>query len=338
MSKRVPEVSILMPVYNASSFLQECINSIIAQSEQNWELIAVDDFSIDNSWTILNHYAFQDQRITCLKNNKKGIIPALRLAFENSIGDLITRMDADDIMPIDKIFSLKTLLEIRGNSFIATGLIKYFPEETVQDGFRLYEKWLNNLSSKETNYEEIYKECVIPSPCWMISRSDLIKAGAFNSDIYPEDYDLCFRLRNAGIKVSSVNKIMHFWRDHECRVSRNGENYADNKFLDLKMHHFIPNDYKKEKQLILWGAGKKGKLIAQALIQNKIPFHWICNNPSKIGHNIYGVSLKSASEFPFGKNQQVIMAVAQRNSGLEIVQSLNKFKADNNSFEYFCFC
>jgi len=338
MSNILPDVSILMPVYNEALYLQECLNSIIAQDELNWELIAVDDFSTDNSWTILTQYASQDHRIKCLKNHQKGIIPALRLAFEISIGDMITRMDADDIMPKEKISSLKSLLHKRGQSHVATGLVKYFSEKEIQGGYQSYEKWLNDLSLSETNYSEIYKECVIPSPCWMIYRSDLIKCGSFSSDIYPEDYDLCFRLRNAGIKIATVKEIMHYWRDHESRISRNGENYADNKFLDLKMYHFILNDHKKDKQLVLWGAGKKGKLIAQELNQKNIPFHWVCNNASKIGHNIYDVILRSARDFPLGENQQVIMAVAQKNAGLEIVERLSKIKTENNSFEYFCFC
>ena len=92
-----------MPVRNASKYLDECLQSIINQTEEKWELLAVDDHSSDESLDLLKTYAAKDHRVKVYKNNGKGIIPALRLAFENSLGNLITRMDADDIMLPQKL-------------------------------------------------------------------------------------------------------------------------------------------------------------------------------------------------------------------------------------------
>ena len=92
-----------MPVYNAQDFLIETIDSILNQSNSNWELLAVDDFSTDNSFQILQSFERKDSRIKAFKNAEKGIIPALQLAYIQSNGVLISRMDADDLMPIDKL-------------------------------------------------------------------------------------------------------------------------------------------------------------------------------------------------------------------------------------------
>ena len=97
------KISILMPVKNAESFLTECLDSIISQSYENWELIAVDDGSSDDSLQILKNYEQSDQRITAYRNDGVGIIDALRLAYNYSQGGMITRMDADDIMTSDKL-------------------------------------------------------------------------------------------------------------------------------------------------------------------------------------------------------------------------------------------
>ena len=84
------KVSILMPVKNTENYLEECLNSILIQNEQNWELIVVDDFSTDKSWQILNDFAKKDARIKVFKNKNSGIIGALQLALMKSSGEMIT--------------------------------------------------------------------------------------------------------------------------------------------------------------------------------------------------------------------------------------------------------
>ena len=104
-------ISILMPVKNTALFLNECLDSIVNQNELNFELIAIDDHSTDESYSILSNYSSKDSRIKVFKNSGKGIIEALRLAYKKSSGSLITRMDSDDIMSINKLKVLKTNLE-----------------------------------------------------------------------------------------------------------------------------------------------------------------------------------------------------------------------------------
>lgn len=307
-------VSILMPVYNAADFLEQTIQSIRDQSYANWQLIAVDDFSDDNSLSILKTWSAKDKRIHSFSNQEKGIIHALRCAYDNSHGEYISRMDADDLMHRDKILLLKNRLRQKGKGYVAIGLVKYFSDTELGEGYKNYEKWLNQLSQAESNYSDIYKECVIPSPCWMVHRADLDLAGAFESKLYPEDYDLCFRFRNCGLAPTAVDQIIHYWRDHSNRSSRNDPNYADNSFLNLKMFHFILSDYNSAKKLVLWGAGKKAKHIAQLLLKENISFDWLCENSKKIGHAIYGVLLEDAAEYVFKANSQLLLSVAQRNA------------------------
>ncbi|MCW9041214.1 MAG: glycosyltransferase, partial [Flavobacteriales bacterium] len=79
-------ISIIMPVKNTSLYLSECLNSIINQTEKNWELIAVNDHSTDNSKEILASFANQDNRIKVWDNTGNGIIDALQLAYSKSSG------------------------------------------------------------------------------------------------------------------------------------------------------------------------------------------------------------------------------------------------------------
>jgi len=301
-----------MPVKNTESFLSECLDSIIQQTYSNWELIAIDDHSTDASAEILNSYSNQDKRIIVHKNHGSGIIPALQLGYKSSKGKFITRMDSDDLMTPSKLQFFISILQKKGLGHIAVGLVKYISQNQLGEGYKLYEQWLNKLTTDGNNYSEIYKECSIPSPNWMVHRSDFENCLAFQSALYPEDYDLAFRFRKAQIKVAPVNEVTHLWRDHPQRASRNDANYSDNRFTSLKIKHFKEDDYMSVKQLILWGAGAKGKAIALELNKVAIPFKWISNNPKKIGHVIYEVELEEADLRSIAQDAQVIVAVSNQ--------------------------
>lgn len=323
-----------MPVKNAAEFLDECFQSIINQTYPDWELIAVDDHSTDDTNKILTSYSSQYTKIKPVINQGHGIIHALRTAYSLSSGDTITRMDADDIMPINKLEKLFDKLVSVGPGHLVVGLVRYFPEDVINEGYRKYEAWLNELTLKEINFVEIYKECSIPSPNWLVHREDLDKCGAFNSEIYPEDYDLAFRFKAAGLQLKGVNEVTHLWRDHPARSSRNDPNYSDNRFTHLKVKYFSSLDYEPTNKLFLWGAGNKGKAIAKELIDLRLDFEWVCNNPKKIGHDIYGKKISGTESLSNGDISQVIIAVSTKNETVGISQYLS----DNAQLKPFFFC
>ena len=327
-------ISIIMPVRNAAVYLPECIESIIAQSHSDWELIAVDDHSADGSYAILKNYAGSEKRIRVIKNQGRGITPALISGYNLARGSYVSRMDADDKMPIDKLLTLKNALDLDGQGHVATGLVLYFADYPLGDGFKNYELWLNSLTRRNNNLTEIYKECPIASPNWLMYRTDFDKCGAFHSDSYPEDYDLVFRMRAAGMQVTGVPQLTHKWRDSKNRASRTDDNYADNRFSTMKVKYFLQQDYSAEETLVLWGAGPKGKALAKELTNNDINFSWISNNTKKIGHNIYGTVVAPISNLRQLGNCQIIIAVSQQGAKAEILATLN----ENNIANYYFFC
>lgn len=306
-----------MPAKNALPYLPDCLDSILKQSYSNWELCVVNDHSDDGTNAVLQAYAKKDSRIKVFQNKGKGIIQGLRLAYANSRGEYITRMDADDIMPAYKLKILLGILLENGKKTLATGAVKYISDKPLGNGYLRYQDWLNGLANSGTYWQEIYKECVIASPCWMLYREDLEDCGAFHADTYPEDYDLCFRFREKNLKVVASSEILHYWRDYASRSSRTDDNYADNRFLDLKVHYFLKLDYNPKQVLHLWGAGKKGKTIAKKLLEKNIPFRWLCDNPNKIGHNIYGVILEAPEELKTGQ-YMILVAKPEEQAKIKI--------------------
>lgn len=318
-----PLVSILTPFKNTASFLEDCLESIQNQTYTHWELLIVDDHSTDNSYEIVERFANNDARIKLIKNTGNGIIEALRVAFKNSQGLMITRMDSDDIMIPEKLEVLANNLIESGQGHIAVGKVKYFAENGVNPGYKRYENWLNGLTQNGTNFSEIYKECVIPSPNWMAFRNDILKVGAFDHDDYPEDYDLTFRFYKAGFKCIPCDSVLHLWRDYSTRTSRTHVHYAQNYFLTIKMKYFLDVDYNPNKRLVIWGAGYKGKEIAKHLLAKKIPFDWVCDNPKKIDKAIYGKIMKPFEALNTIKNPQSIITVANAKAQKQIRNYLN---------------
>ena len=332
-----PLISILTPFKNTEKFLAECLDSILNQSYTNWELLIVDDGSSDSSYDLVSTYSKSEKRIKLLKNQGNGIIDALKLAFKHSEGQYITRMDSDDIMHSDKLKIMLDLLLKNGKQHVALGLVKYFGSEGISNGYARYESWLNDLTKVGRNYSEIYKECVIPSPCWMIHRDDLIKCDAFNPNRYPEDYDLTFRFYKHQINCIPSNQIIHQWRDYSTRTSRTHEHYAQNYFLDIKLYYFLELDYDNSRPLTIWGAGNKGKTIAKLLIEKQVPFYWICDNQKKIGKHIYNQELLNFDYLQHIVNPQCIVTVANANAQEDIRLYFNR-NAMVTMKDYFFFC
>lgn len=330
-------ISILTPFKNSERFLAECIESILNQSYNNWELIIVDDNSTDTSFEIVKQFQEKDFRIKLFKNPGRGIIEALRFALKQSSGNYITRMDSDDIMYTNKLEVLFNNLKEKGKNHVAIGLVEYFSSEGISNGYSRYEKWLNELTKTGRNYSEIYKECVIPSPCWMIHREDLENCNAFNPDYYPEDYDLTFRMYMHNIKCIPCNQVIHKWRDYSTRTSRTHIHYAQNYFLEIKIKYFIKIDYNPNRPLVIWGAGFKGKTIAKYLIKNNLEFIWICDNPNKLGKKIYGQTMHHFEYLSRLHNPQSIVTVANENAQNEIKTYFNEQKMYAMQ-DYFFFC
>ncbi len=331
-------MSILMPVYNAMPFLVDCLDSVLAQDVSDWELWAVDDHSTDDSRGVLTDYAARDGRIRWYPNPGKGIVPALRSAFRQSGGGLVTRMDADDLMMPGKLRCLRDALRRHPHRrAVATGGVRYFGDQTLGEGYRRYADWLNGLALHGRHYLEIYRECTIPSPCWMTWRENLSACAAFREDIYPEDYELAFRFRAAGLEVLACPDLLHAWRDHPERSSRTQAVYRDPTFLPFKVSWFLRADHRPDRPLVLWGAGRKGKQVAALLAGRNIPFAWVCDNPRKFGQYIAGVQLQSPDGLRELSRPQVVVTVAARGAGDLIRQWLGQLGL-SEGYDYFFFC
>lgn len=319
-------VSIVMAVHNEELYLEKCLDSILAQSYQNWELIAVNDHSTDRSVQILQDYAVKDPRIQVFHSKRRKLIPTLKEGYRHCRGTLINRMDADDYMPDYKLQVLVSAWQKYGKGTIIAGGTSHFVEDgEVGEGFRRYDQWLNDVARRGAHYEEIYQECVIPSHCWIIHKDDFDGVGAFEPEVYPEDYDLCFRFYKHGLNVIGIDRILHYWRDHEVRISRTWDCYQDNRYFDLKLRYFYEIDRDRNRPLIIWGAGRNGKDLAQLILARNDNFRWLCDNEKKIGKEIYGIQLEHFNIVPDIASPQILLVVNAPEERIQIRKQLERW-------------
>lgn len=327
-----------MPFKNTAAFLDDCLQSVLNQTYLNWELIAVNDHSSDESFDWVEKYARQDKRFCLLNNEGNGIIDALQTAQKHITGMFVSRMDSDDVMKPTKLETMVKQLQESGEGFISIVGVQYFSHEQVGAGYAFYEKWLNDLTAQASNFDKIFVECVIPSPAWMVYTSDFWKAGAFDSDLYPEDYDLCFRFYEAGLKCLPQKEVLHLWRDYPQRSSRSSQNYSLQQFFELKIEHFIRLIYNKSnKKLCLIGIGKEAKWLATYLLKNNIGFEWISNNANYRKKLVLQQKIKPLNSLEQINECLFILAVPKEKDRAEVLVFLKKHEMQENENYYF-FC
>lgn len=135
MGKRIPfqdMISIIVPVYNTEKYLDQCIQSVLAQTYTNWELLLIDDGSTDSSGALCDKYAVEDKRIRVFHKENGGVSSARNRGLDNAIGEWITFVDADDIL---KVNALSHLAQRRGPriDFIIAGYEKHDAQQNIID-------------------------------------------------------------------------------------------------------------------------------------------------------------------------------------------------------------
>ena len=134
-----------------------------------------------------------------------------------------------------------------------------------------------------------------------------------------------FRVYYNQIKLTTTKEIIHLWRDHPKRTSRNSKDYLFENFISLKIKYLVKNELKTKDELVLWGSGKKGKLVAKKLIENNCSFTWISNNSKKIGVEIYQQKIQSTSLLKTEKKKLVICSISSKDFIIPENSKYNRF-------------
>ncbi len=128
-----PKVSIVLTVYNRENLLKRCINSVLQQSYKNWELVAIDDGSVDDSLGILLNYSSKDKRIKVFHQSNSKLARSRNRGISNSSGKYITFLDSDDEYLESHIFQRVSYIEKNPEVDLIHGGVKIIGNQFVRD-------------------------------------------------------------------------------------------------------------------------------------------------------------------------------------------------------------
>jgi len=211
----MPEVSIILPVYNGGPHLPKAINSILSQSFGDFELIIVNDGSTDHSEEVIK--SFNDPRIVYIANERNsGLIFSLNRAIDKASGKYIARMDADDICHPDRIAVQKKWLDEHPGTSLVASIIEFIDENDQPAG--QWPKDRATISAKSIRKMMPHDNCIAhPS---VMARTEILKT--FRYKPYQkniEDYDLWLRLLADGKIIEKIDRPLLEYRVHAKSVT-----------------------------------------------------------------------------------------------------------------------
>jgi len=309
----VPIVSVLLPVRNGADFITEALESIARQTLAEFECIVVDDGSTDDTPEIIDGLAERDTRFVIFHRPAGGIVQSLNFGLDKCNGELIARMDADDISHPERLEKQVTFLSNNLDIAAAGCLIRVIPEPLPSSGMSYYERWVNSLIEPEDIEREIYIESPLPHPSAIIRRNALEAMNGWRDFDGPEDYDLWLRMFSARMKIAKVPLTLLEWRDTPTRASRTDPRYSLEAFVKLKAYYLSRDQRLSSGKAQIWGAGRTGKTYAKALAAEGVEIaRFIDINPRKIGRTAAGAPVISTDELSQYRDDFIIGAVGGR--------------------------
>lgn len=213
MSRKLA-ISAVLPVYNGEAYVREAVESILAQTFTDFELIVINDGSTDGSGVILQELAARDPRIVLVERANGGLVSALNEGIERARAELIARMDADDVAMPERF----ALQHARMEAEPGLGLLGSFIRIMDKTG-RIIRQGDYPVSTAETA-RFLERGCPVAHPTVMMRREAVLKAGGYRKLFsHCEDYDLWLRISELGYGIANLPQPLLNYRMHGANVS-----------------------------------------------------------------------------------------------------------------------
>ncbi|MCI9084586.1 MAG: glycosyltransferase family 2 protein [Bacilli bacterium] len=207
-------ISIIVPVYNAEKFISDTINSIKKQTYKNWELILVDDCSIDNSVRIIKEFIKNDNRIKLFQQNKNnGVATTRNKGIEVATGKYLCFIDADDLWNPDKLNKQVNFMKQNNCAFSFTGY-EFTNKDGIPNGKKVF-------IPNQINYKQALKNTTIWTSTVMFDLTKLSKKDITMPNVKSEDTATWWKILKKTDYAYGLNEILSYYRRSPNTLSAN---------------------------------------------------------------------------------------------------------------------
>jgi hypothetical protein len=321
----MPVVSVVMPVRDALPTLDGAVESLLAQSLGEIEIVAVDDGSTDGSRERLEAWARRDGRVRVLATAGTGIVDALNLGVRASSSELVARMDADDVCHPERLARQAARIG-RAPRLDVVGCGAWVVSDGPAPGLEAYHDWVSTLVTPA----QVRLACLVESPLvhpGVMSRRDLLLARPYRSaaaadlcpgipphdgSAWPEDYDLWLSLLRSGAQIANLPERLVGVRWHEARTTLRA-GFTTAAMARLKLDHLLRTVLEHRPAVVIQGAGRHGKMWLRLLAGAGVPVTALLDVAARRhGRSIDGVPVHPVERLPSLPRALVVVAVGQK--------------------------
>jgi glycosyltransferase involved in cell wall biosynthesis/O-antigen/teichoic acid export membrane protein len=205
-------ITVLMPLYNPGRFLEQALDSVLAQTFADFELLIIDDGSTDNTPATLNRYAAMDSRIRIVTRPNTGLAHSLNHGLDLAGTEWVAVMHGDDVMHPDRLEKQIKFVAQHRNLAVASSLVNFIDSDGRPLGLNR-----SHLTSRAVVRAAVARnECVAFNHPAVIYRREVIrKVGGYRQEFWPaEDIDLWNRVVDAGYEVLVQPQVLLNYRIH----------------------------------------------------------------------------------------------------------------------------
>ena len=237
-----PTVSVLLPVYNAEKYLALSIDSILSQSWQDFQLIVVDDGSIDASNEIIRKYCAEDSRVVLIEQENQGISSALNNALIIAEGKYCALMNADDISLPDRLSLQFSFLDENPEILVVGG--QGYIIDCDGDPVRPLSVVLSHNEIDRSNLLTCNQNGII-NPSVMFRTASARKIGGYSEKFFvAEDLDFFLRIAEIGY-LANLDRLLLYYRQHGKSISDKTQSSimsecANKAVIDARIRRGLP--------------------------------------------------------------------------------------------------
>ncbi len=299
-------VSVLLPYRDAAETVRAALESVLAEDVVN-EVVAIDDGSRDDGFSRLQ--SVHDARIVHVRTAGLGIARALALGLERARGELVARMDADDVSHPGRIAAETALLA--SDASLAVAACRVELTGAVGDGMRAFVDWQNALVTPDEHARAMFVESPVCHPSVTMRRSAIEAVGAFREAPWAEDWDLWMRLDAAGWGIAKIPRVLFAWRQHAASATRSDVRCSLERMRAARALYLAARLRRMQRPIVVWGAGPTGTRLARELEKHGVrAARFVDIDPRKIGRTRRGAPVVDRAALD--RDHTIVVAVGAR--------------------------